>query len=334
MTRRPRLAITLGDPCGIGPELLVRTLPGLIRQAEVTVVGTWQGLDILPPRPDAAWTRRGDRIEVTFQGQRGEALWIETGCAPGALAPGRLCAEGGRCALEAVQVGARRVLQGLEEALVTFPLHKGAVHLAGHDIPGHTEVLRDLAGVPEVRMAFASPTLNVVLHTVHQSLRSVIDTLDAQAVAATLAFTARHMAPLLGRRPLRVALAALNPHAGEGGAFGTEEQILEAALALARSQALPDVVFTGPHPADSLFLRAWEGHHDVVVALYHDQGLIPLKLMEPTRAVNLTLGLPFVRTSPDHGTAFDIAGQWRAEAANAQAALDLALRLVRPGVVA
>jgi len=265
---------------------------------------------------------------VTFEGRQGRATWIDPGTPDlDTLRPGHLCAAGGRCALQAVELGARRVMEGLEDVLVTLPLNKAAVHLAGSAIPGHTEFLRDLAGVPEVRMAFVSPTLSVVLHTVHQSLRSVVETLDASAVAHTLTFTARHFAPLLDRKPLRIALAALNPHAGEDGAFGREETILEEALRLARAEGHSEVDFSGPHPADSLFLRAWQGHFDVVVALYHDQGLIPLKLIEPTRAVNLTLGLPFIRTSPDHGTAFDIAGRWMASADNLESALDLALRL-------
>jgi 4-hydroxythreonine-4-phosphate dehydrogenase len=230
-------------------------------------------------------------------------------------------------------------------------------------------------------MAFVSPRLNVVLHTVHQSLRSVLETLDADAVAETLIFSAERFMQLTGKHDLRVALCALNPHAGEHGAFGQEEQLLLEAIVQAEAAFLdfpspaeavspayqpgprpdewqifpaegvphtrstgqrgieilsngdplhpvrPAPLFFGPLPSDSLFQRAARGEFDLVVALYHDQGLIPIKLLEPTRAVNLTLGLPFIRTSPDHGTAFDKAGKWIADSQNFLEATALAVRL-------
>jgi 4-hydroxythreonine-4-phosphate dehydrogenase len=223
-------------------------------------------------------------------------------------------------------------LRGEAEALVTLPMAKSAAHLAGYDLPGHTEFLQQLAGAPITRMAFVSPRLNVVLHTVHQSLRSVIEELDGKAVAETLAFSAEQFIRLTGKPDLRVALCALNPHAGEGGAFGGEERLLDQAIAQTRASGAsarwPALSFSGPLPSDSLFHRAAEGEFDLVVALYHDQGLIPVKLLEPTRAVNLTLGLPFIRTSPDHGTAFDKAGRWIAGNQNFLEAAALAGRLV------
>jgi 4-hydroxythreonine-4-phosphate dehydrogenase len=235
--------------------------------------------------------------------------------------------------VEAVRLAAQLTMAGIADALVTLPMAKSAAHLAGYDLPGHTEFLRDLAGAPITRMAFVSPRLNVVLHTVHQSLRSVVETLDAAAVAETLRFSAESFILLTGNLELRVALCALNPHAGEQGAFGGEETLLEAALAQAKT-AFPASLaaaprFFGPLPSDSLFHRAAEGEFDLVVALYHDQGLIPIKLLEPTRAVNLTLGLPFIRTSPDHGTAFDKAGKWIADARNFLEAAGLAVRLAQ-----
>lgn len=355
MEARPHLCITLGDPCGISAEVLLKSLPSLCSRATLTVVGARAGLDLLvgrlPSLPAWAWERLASSDEPGC-----EAWRLDTGtCSVTWLDPtpdtqlsrltlGQGSAASGRCAVEGVRLGARLVMQDRADALVTLPLAKSAVHQAGVAIPGHTEFLQALSGSPRTRMAFASPTLNVVLHTVHQSLRSVIDGLEAVAVAETLLVTAAMFPQPPGRDGLRIALAALNPHAGEAGAFGQEEGVLEEALALARralasgdhpilrmpsATATPgrSITLSGPHPADSLFLQAHRGAFDVVVALYHDQGLIPVKLIEPTRAVNLTLGLPFIRTSPDHGTAFDIAGRGLADPANTLEAAALALRL-------
>jgi 4-hydroxythreonine-4-phosphate dehydrogenase len=416
MTRRPRIVITLGDPCGIGPEILLRTLRAVNRWAEVLVVGSRTGMDLLPqgggnPHP-LYWRFKQAPVDVspvpgsktyrfqtsscpdwtdTEQSLLGTAQWIDpTPDLPAELLTlGVGSAPSGRCAVEAVRVGAQLVMAGAADALVTLPLAKNAAHLAGYDIPGHTEYLQQLAGSPITRMAFVSPSLSVVLHTVHQSMRSMVEGLNAEAVAETLAFAADRFIQLTGKLDLRVALCALNPHGGEGGAFGDEETILAEALTMAEASFLnfdgsasagpfaglaspfmpgpvpegwevfpaktrPNVAmfrgqrdlevislgappepppthpaprFFGPLPADTVFQRAARKEFDLVVALYHDQGLIPLKVLEPTRAVNLTLGLPFIRTSPDHGTAFDKAGLWVADPTNFLEATALAVRL-------
>lgn len=342
MTPRPHLAVTLGDPCGIGPELLLRTLAHLSVRAEITVFGARAGLDLLAESGRSrcplrwAWSPQasGGWKLVAEPGQ-GAANWFDP--TPDLLASGLALGQGsaasGRAALAAVEAGARFVMAGRADALLTLPLSKAAVHAAGFTVPGHTEYLQHLAGVPQVRMAFVSPSLSVVLHTIHQSLRSVVEELDAARVAETLVFSARHFGALTGNPALRIALCALNPHAGEDGAFGDEERELTRALDQARA-AFPGSggpVFSGPLPSDTVFLRAVRGEFDLVVALYHDQGLIPLKVLEPATAVNLTLGLPFIRTSPDHGTAFDRAGHWTADPENTLHAADLALRLARCG---
>jgi 4-hydroxythreonine-4-phosphate dehydrogenase len=290
--------------------------------------------------------------------------------------------------VEAVRVGAELVQSGQADALVTLPLSKAAAHLAGFMIPGHTEFLKEISGAMITRMAFVSPSLSVVLHTVHQSLRSVVEEITTEAVAETLSFAADRFIQLTGKNDLRVALCALNPHAGESGAFGEEETILQDAVIQAEASFLdfnltgtstpyshvaspfqpgplpegwaifpakpnafqmlggqrdievvskglpvepmpskPAPRFFGPLPSDTLFMRASKGEYDLVVALYHDQGLIPIKVLEPSRAVNLTLGLPFIRTSPDHGTAFEIAGRWSADPTNFLEATALAVRL-------
>ncbi len=350
--RRPRIAVTLGDPCGIGPELLLKSLKGLNDWAEVLVSGSRAGVELLEAgSPSLSWQWQnatgGDTgaAWMLSTSDGGEALWMDPlPQVHEGLRLGEPSAEGGRCAVESVRRGARLAMEKRVDALVTLPISKAAAHAGGFMFPGHTEFLQALCAAPMTRMAFVSPSLCVVLHSVHQSLRSVIDELDASAVAETLAFSALRMGELLGRSDLRVALCALNPHAGEGGAFGGEEAHLVEAIDLARGMfehgspfpelpsafhgsAAPRPSFHGPLSADSLFHRAASGEFDVVVALYHDQGLIPVKTLEPLRAVNLTLGLPIIRTSPDHGTAFDKAGRWEADNRNFMEAAALAVRL-------
>ncbi|BDU76834.1 PdxA family dehydrogenase [Mesoterricola sediminis] len=355
-----RLVVTLGDPCGIGPELLLKALPELAAASRITVCGSRAGVDLLAGGPiPFAWREGPEGPELEVAGAR--ARWIDPDPALGRdrLSLGQGSAASGRAAVEGVRAGAREVLEGRGDALVTLPLAKAAAHAAGYAIPGHTEFLQELAGAPRVQMAFVAPRFSVVLHTVHQSLRSVIEGLDRHAVAETLSFSADRFAQLTGAPGPRVALCALNPHAGEGGAFGHEDERLVEAVADAQAWAgsgrwasfpspfppgpapegwrlFPErpapmpgdrPTFSGPHPSDTLFLRAWRGEFDLVVALYHDQGLIPIKVLEPETAVNLTLGLPFVRTSPDHGTAFGIAGRWQADPANFIQAATLGARL-------
>jgi 4-hydroxythreonine-4-phosphate dehydrogenase len=384
MTRRPCIAITLGDPCGIGPELLLRSLQAINRWTDVVVIGARAGVDLLGAGTDrldlvgwrwgavagfagpGLWTR-------SAAGAEGHAAWIDPTpeITVDQLRLGTASSASGRCAVEAVRAGAALVQAGRADALVTLPLAKAAAHMAGYPIPGHTEFLQSLCGSPISRMAFVSPRLSVVLDTVHQSLRSVVEDLSAEHVAETLGFAADRFMGLTGKSGLRVALCALNPHAGEGGAFGHEEAVLDRALELARTAfrsydgtaasapfaqvpspfglgpapegwsifsgpagaaepaapALAPPAFFGPLPSDTLFQLAARGEFDLVVALYHDQGLIPIKVLEPARAVNLTLGLPYIRTSPDHGTAFDRAGRWSADATNFMEATALAVRL-------
>ena len=386
MTRRPCIAITLGDPCGIGPELLLGSLAAINRWAEVVVIGARAGVDLLGPSNRVAWSwgapegenPPGERPErhglrtIGPDGAPGYATWLDPTpeITAAQLLLGTGSAASGRCAVEAVRFGAGLVQSGRADALVTLPLAKAAAHLAGYPIPGHTEFLQALCGSPISRMAFVSPRLSVVLDTVHQSLRSVVQGLSVERVAETLSFAADRFMGLTGKSGLKVALCALNPHAGEGRAFGDEEAVLDEAVR--RAQAAfrdydgtaasapfarvpspfglgpapagwsifsgpsgPDAAagilaaprFFGPLPSDTLFQRAARGEFDLVVALYHDQGLIPIKVLEPDRAVNLTLGLPYIRTSPDHGTAFDRAGLWTADATNFLEAAALAVRL-------
>jgi len=284
---RPRVAITVGDPAGIGPEIAARAAadPAVREVCDPIIYG--------PP---------ADR---TF-------------------APGILSAAAGRAAYDAVVRAVDNAQRGVVDAITTAPINKEAFRLAGLSWPGHTELLADLTGVRHVAMMFHSEALRVVLATVHIPLAEVPRALTADRLDATIALTAREL-PRFGVARPRIAVAGLNPHAGEHGLFGAEEsQSIEPAIDACRARGI-DV--QGPLPGDTVFVRAVRGEFDVVVACYHDQGLIPVKLLALGRAVNVTLGLPIIRTSVDHGTAFDIAGKGLADPASMIAAVLLAAKL-------
>jgi len=330
MKQAKHLAITLGDPAGIGPEILLKLLPNILSgDNRVTIYGSSAGLRILP-ECGVGYAFSGGKL---LFGSR-EIGWADPApeIGPSDLRLGAPSALSGKCAIEAVKLAAADILSGRADALLTLPLSKAAARMAGYNVNGHTDLLQQITGSPKVQMAFVGPKLKVALHTAHQSLRSAIDKLTAESVADTLLFAAERFAPVLGLQNAKIALCALNPHAGEGGLFGDEEITLAQAIKIAKtspsysSACLPE--FSGPWPADTIFLRACKGEFDIVVALYHDQGMIPVKLLEPSGTVNLTIGLPFIRTSPGHGTAFDIAGKWAADPSNALAAANLAFSLM------
>ncbi len=337
------VAITQGDPAGIGGELIARLYAedpalvagcfvvgdaGHLRRAAQVVAG--QGSEPLPV------------IEITEPGQAlsvppGRIPLLQVGPERPLVAWGRVQAEAGRLAADAVVWAARAALRGEVAALVTAPLHKEALSAAGVDFPGHTELLqaeaaahlgRPVAELP-VRMMLASPALRTVLVSIHVSLRQAIESVTREQVLQTLRITHAALSASLGRAP-RIAVAGLNPHAGEGGLFGREEiEAIAPAVADARAEG---VDAHGPIAPDTVFMRARAGEgapgeFDVVVAMYHDQGLIPIKYLGLEQGVNVTLGLPLVRTSPDHGTAFDIAGTGRADPASLAQAIRMARSL-------
>jgi 4-hydroxythreonine-4-phosphate dehydrogenase len=286
---KPRIAITEGDPSGIGPEIARRAAT----DARV--------LDVCEP--------------------------VLYGAAAGtAFPPGVLSADAGKAAYDAIVRATVDAQRGEVAAIATAPINKEALRLAGFPWNGHTDLLAHLTGAKHVAMMFHSDELRVVLATVHVPLADVPRLLTQTLVEETIALTAREL-PLFDKVQPRIAVAGLNPHAGEHGLFGREEETAIApAIACCRAKGI-DV--SGPFPADTLFVRARNGEFDVVVACYHDQGLIPVKLVAFGRAVNVTLGLPIVRTSVDHGTAFDIAGKGVADAGSMIAAVLLAARLAR-----
>jgi 4-hydroxythreonine-4-phosphate dehydrogenase len=331
------IAITMGDPAGIGPEIIAKAFA----QAPELTRGAFVAGDVACIRRGAAAAGGPVPLAVAEIASPAEAFQAPPRCipvlpvgAPVAVPPpwGQVTAEAGRLAADAVLWAARAALQGEIAALVTAPLHKEALAAAGLPYPGHTELLQAEAaahaGVPleamPVRMMLANQELRTVLVSIHMALRDAIEAVTYARVLETLRITDRALAALLGRRP-RIAAAGLNPHAGEGGLFGREElEVIVPAINAARAGGL-DV--QGPFAPDTVFMRARRGEFDVVVAMYHDQGLIPVKYLGVEQGVNVTLGLPLVRTSPDHGTAFDIAGTGRADASSLLEALRMARQL-------
>jgi 4-hydroxythreonine-4-phosphate dehydrogenase len=241
----------------------------------------------------------------------------------------------GRAAIACIEAGAQLTLAGRTDALVTAPVHKQALAAAGSAFPGHTEMLQALAGrggsLPDVRMMLANDELRVVLVTIHVALKEAIERLSIERIATTIAL-AHEAGQRFGLARPRIGVAGLNPHAGEGGLFGDEElRFITPAIEQSRAAGIDA---RGPYAPDTVFMRARNavghvGEFDLVVAMSHDHGLIPVKYLGVERGVNVTLGLPFVRTSPDHGTAFDIAGRGVADASSLQAALSMAHELGR-----
>ena len=329
------IAISLGDAAGIGPEIIAmafRDAPDLTRGC--FVVG-----DVGVMRRAAGFLP-GIALPVARIVSPQEALAVPPRCiavlqpGPDVAAPpmGVVSAEAGRLAAQCVVWGARAALRGDVAALVTAPLHKEALSAAGVPYPGHTELLQAeaaaFAGQPlsamPVRMMLANPELRTVLVSIHVALRAALDAVTFDNVLQTLRITQAALSTMLGRAP-RIAVAGLNPHAGEGGLFGREEiDTIMPAMAAARAEG---IAADGPYAPDTVFMRARTGEFDVVVAMYHDQGLIPVKYMGVEQGVNVTLGLPLVRTSPDHGTAFDIAGKGQADARSLIEALRMARQL-------
>jgi 4-hydroxythreonine-4-phosphate dehydrogenase len=284
-------------------------------------------------KPDAQWVVYGPAASLEDRARRfglevPSALSVEVvDVGGGPFEIGRVSAEGGLAAAAAVLRAARDALAGRVDGLVTAPLHKESLRAAGHPWPGHTEMLAEAAGVADVAMMFVGGGLRVALLTIHRSLRSVPDAITAGEVARVVRLVCREL-PRFGAGRRRIAVCGVNPHAGEGGLFGREDlDVVRPAIEGLVGEGL-DV--SGPLPADTAFVRAARGEFDAVVAAYHDQGLVPVKLLAFGRAVNVTLGLPFVRTSVDHGTAFDIAGAGTADPGSLLEAMKLAAELACP----
>jgi 4-hydroxythreonine-4-phosphate dehydrogenase len=308
------LAITLGDPAGIGAEIVFRSLPAIDPALPLWLFGDW---NLARQSPGAESIAEMTVTRDPAAHRDAPRLFIDAGSGDGNLKFGTIDATYGRVALDSIDAALTAIAHGRCSALVTAPIHKLAVAAAGSPFPGHTELLAARAGLTryghDYAMYFDSPTIRTVLLSVHVSLREAIDLVTSESVLSLARLAHRELPrvrPELGNAP-RIGVAGLNPPAGEGGKFGREEEAIRHAVELGRLEGL-DV--SGPHAADTLFLAAARGSYDVVLAMYHDQGLIPVKTMEFERSVNVTLGLPYLRASVDHGTAFDIAGRGIADA--------------------
>jgi 4-hydroxythreonine-4-phosphate dehydrogenase len=302
MTFRPRLAVTLGDPRGVGPEVTAGALRTPIG-AEISLIGAQEQIAGIPATQRVAV---GSWSEGSGQGLGDRARSLRAGQIAG----------------HAVQRAVRLALAHQVDAVVTGPIEKHALHAAGFPFPGQTEWLGHLAGDVDVAMMLAAGAFRVVLVTTHVALRDVPALLTADRVIRAGRLTHAALVEWFGIQSPRIVLCALNPHGGEQGLFGDEETriLLPAAKVLGAA---------GPLPADTVFVRAMNGEFDAVLAPYHDIGMTAIKVAAFGRGVNLTLGLPFIRTSPDHGTAFDIAGTGKAESGSMREALELAIALAR-----
>ena len=325
----PKLGITTGDPAGIGPEISLRavreeSLQGLCRPV---LFGSWE---ILRSRAaDLALPFKFERISIeTLIAEETVPAFSIVDIPAGDIRIGFGSKTSGGAAARNIIACASACLKGRLDAMVTAPISKKFLQEAGYAFPGHTEFLAHLSGVSEIAMAFLTDRLKVVLATIHISLHDVVHTLTAEHVYRALRIILTEF-PRFGLPCGRIAVAGLNPHAGESGIMGTEEEdIIRPAIDRARG-AFTEAAIDGPLPADTLFWRAQNGEFDVVLAMYHDQGLAPIKLAGFGESVNVTLGLPFIRTSVDHGTAFEIAGKLTARHDSMNAAIRWALRLAR-----
>ena len=322
------VAVTMGDPAGIGPEIVLKTFADAAFSRPAIVVG------------DAAILARDSRRLGLAVGinpiadigaaklRPGAVDVISASNLPEDLPYGRVSAEAGAAAYRYIERAVALALDGSVSAIATAPIHKAALKAAGVTFPGHTEILAALTHTDDYAMMLCNDELRVILVTIHMALRDAIESLTLERELKTIRLAARAVAGLGIERP-RVAVAGLNPHAGENGLFGREEiEIITPAVAEARAEGIDA---SGPWPGDAVFRQAREGRFDIVVAQYHDQGLIPVKYMGIDTGVNVTVGLPFVRTSVDHGTAFDIAGTGTADHTSLKVAIEQAARMAGGG---
>lgn len=326
---KPIVAITLGDPGGIGPEIAAKTAAreDIRHICRPLLVG-----DPILVRDFDRWLN----LPVDFHaadspGEATDGLHVAVYDPPGSpkesFVAGGVGAANGRAAHAWIVAAARLALEGQVAAIATAPISKEAIHAAGINFPGHTELLADLCGGVPVRMMLEGGGLRVVLQTIHEPLARVAGLIETNSIIETISIAANWALRHTGQTP-RIAVCGLNPHAGEGGHIGREDlDIIAPAVELAR---VAGHRVTGPLPADTVYHRALQGDFDMVVAMYHDQGLIPVKTLDFHGGINLTLGLPIIRTSPDHGTAFGIAGRGTANESSMAAAVRRAAELAQP----
>ena len=323
---KPLIAITMGDPRGIGPEVIVKALAQLSRQ-RVCIPLVLGDFNILARTVQALGLKlRVVEVAEGFRNFQPESVPVlALSKFPWKKFPADIpFQESSRAAFAYVEKAANLAMKGKVEAIVTAPVSKEAISGVGISFRGHTEYLAEASGTKEFVMMLAGKRLKVALVTTHLPLREVSGLLQVERIRSVIEITNQGLQDYFDVSTPRIAVAGLNPHAGENGLFGEEESIISQAI---RQVSPKGLLVSGPWPADTLFCRAKQGEFDAVVCMYHDQGLIPLKLLHFEDAVNITLGLPFIRTSVDHGVAYDIAGKNMANARSMQAAIQLAAQM-------
>lgn len=329
---KPLLAITMGDPAGIGPEIIVKALqlPKVWRVCRPLIIGSQTIMDHTAKSLGLSMplvTEDGHELSSNPRMYRRGSLPVLDPFS-GSIRPvrlGRVTARSGNMAVTCIQTAVRLAMAGCVQGVVTAPINKHAIHLAGHTYPGHTEMLADLTKSRESGMMIVGGPLKILFATTHLPLRDVPKVLTSATILRAIRLAHRGLIGLFHHQKPRIGVAGLNPHAGENGLFGDEEdRLIRPAIQQAKKQG---IACTGPHPADTLFGKAVRGSFDGIVALYHDQGLIPLKTVAFGHCVNITVGLPIIRTSVDHGTAYDIAGQGKADPTSLVEAIEMAATL-------
>lgn len=324
IVRKPIIGITVGDPAGIGPEVVLKAVsdPAIGKACRPVLIGDRKNLE---------WTARELRIPANFvhlveeASPDGSIEVIDQTNLDHPIEFGVESEATGRSAAMNIEAAVDLWKAGTIDAIATAPISKNALRLAGYAFPGHTEFLAALTDTEEFAMSFFAEKLRVVLLSTHVSLRDAIDLVTTDSLVKLIEFTDRALPGLIGKRP-KIAVAGINPHASEGGMFGDEEaKQIEPAIDRCRAAGID---ISGPYSPDTIFLRGYRGEYDVVVACYHDQATIAVKSLSFGASVNVTLGLPLIRTSVDHGTAFDIAGKNIAEESSMKAAIRLAAELV------
>lgn len=324
---KPRIGITMGDAAGIGPEIVLKSLsdknifnvcqPVIIGDARI-LLQTARDLNL---DSEFSTAKKGDEIPPVSD----KTIIYDLENIAGEVRYGEESAATGKASAEYIEEAVRLWREGKIDAMATAPISKRAIHLGGYDFPGHTEFLAFLTATKEFAMSFFAEKLRVVLLSTHVSLRDAINLVKKEKLVELIGFSHREISRLL-KRNARIAVAGLNPHASEGGMFGSEEAA-EILPAIRECREKYGIEVTGAYSPDTIFLRGFKGEFDAVLSCYHDQATIAVKCLSFGASVNVTLGLPLIRTSVDHGTAFDIAGKNLAEASSMQAAIKLAAEL-------
>jgi 4-hydroxythreonine-4-phosphate dehydrogenase len=326
-----RIAITMGDPAGVGPEIILKAFQdeALFSLCQGIVIGDARFLETVARQMEIRLTIHPVSSPDQARFQPGVLDVLDLKNVPTGLQRGKATAEGGKASVEFIRHAVKLAMDQQVDAIATAPINKESIHKAGFHYPGHTELLADETKTPDVALMLAGDNLRVVLTTTHLPLHQVASQITRDRVLTTIRLTHRWLVRHVTETP-KIAVTGLNPHCGDGGIFGDEETTaILPALATAKQEGMQ---VDGPFSADSLFIRNHFEPYDAVIAMYHDQGMIPIKMDSKGTAVNITLGLPILRTSVDHGTAYDIAGTGTACPDSLKFAVKAAIRLSRPTI--